>query len=168
MIYPLVFLSLFSITVLKEDLDSKKRNELIVYNTPGSSTIGIKIGKVINLICDTTIIRPEVIRHAATLGLRIDQNTFDNSFRCFETGKEKILITRFLNNKIIEHYKPEIIILAGRKPVIENSLNLLPGLKALIITSEPSTGFRFPRNTDLSGIDSIHFVRRSGAFIERL
>jgi competence protein ComEC len=166
--YPLLFLALFSIDVIKEDLSSKNRNELIIYNTPGSSTIGIKTGKVINLISDTTVVRQEVIRHAATLGIKIHLMKQNKAFVCFEAGKQKILITQLLNDNIIKLYKPAIVILTGKKPLIENNPPLSPHLQSLIITSEPSSGFSLPRNIDLSGTDSVHFVRRSGAYTERL
>jgi competence protein ComEC len=72
--YPLIFLILFLFTGMIKEVSSKKKNEIIVYNTPGSSTIGIKTGKIINLFADTSLIRPEVYRHSATLGLKIKLN----------------------------------------------------------------------------------------------
>jgi competence protein ComEC len=166
--YPLLFLAFFLLADENTDLNSKNRNELIIYNTPGSSTIGIKTGKVINLLADTSLIRPEVIRHAATLGLKIRQKTLNNNCRCYETENIRILITSFLNNEVMNTFKPRIVILTGSRPRVENNLRFITVPQYLIITSEAASGFRFPRNINLSGIDSVHFVSRSGAFIERL
>jgi competence protein ComEC len=166
--YPLIFLILFISTGIAKDVDSERRNELIVYNTPGSSTIGIKTGKIINLFTDTSLIRPEVYRHSATLGLKIKQNLHRTSYRCIETNGKKILITGFLNKKLVHNYLPDIIILTGIKPKVENDLKLPHPPGIIIISSEAASGFRFPRQAVHSGIDSVYFVRKSGAFTTRL
>jgi competence protein ComEC len=166
--YPLILLILFIFTGMVKEISSKRTNEIIVYNTPGSSTIGIKTGKIINLFSDTSLIRPEVYRHSATLGLKIKQNVLKTNFICVEASRKKILITGFLNNKLIQHFSPDIVILTGISPKVENELKLPNPPGILIISSEATSGFRFPKQAQLSGIDSIHFVRKSGAFIKRL
>jgi competence protein ComEC len=166
--YPLVFLILFIFTGMIKEVSSKKTNELIVYNTPGSSTIGIKTGKIINLFSDTSIIRPEVYRHSATLGLKIKLNVLKPAVRCLEADRKKILITGFLSNKLIQNYLPDVVILTGIRPKVEDDLKMAHSPGIIIISSEATSGFRFPGQADLSGIDSIHFVRKSGAFIKRL
>jgi competence protein ComEC len=166
--YPLIFLILFIFTGMIKEVSSKKTNELIVYNTPGSSTIGIKTGKIINLFSDTSLIRPEVYRHSATLGLKIKLNVLKPAARCLEADRKKILITGFLSNKLIRNYLPDVVILTGIRPKVEDNLKMAHPPGILIISSEVTSGFRFPGQAELSGIDSIHFVRKSGAFIKRL
>ena len=166
--YPLIFLILFIFTGMVKEVSSKKTNEIIVYNTPGLSTIGIKTGKIINLYTDTSLIRPEVYRHSATLGLKIKLNVLKTNFRCIEADRKKILITGFLSNELIQNYLPDIVILTGIRPKVVNDLKLLHPPGIIIISSEATSGFRFPRKAVLSSIDSIHFVRKSGAFIKRL
>jgi hypothetical protein len=151
-----------------KEISSKKTNEIIVYNTPGASTIGIKTGRIINLFADTSLIRQEVYRHSATLGLKIKLNVLKTDWRCIETAGKKILITGFLNNKLLQNYRPDIVILTGAKPRIENSLKLLHPPDLLIISSEAASGLRFPGQSFPGNIDSIHFVRKSGAFVKRL
>jgi competence protein ComEC len=167
-LYPLMFLLLFVINGLVTDITSLKTNELIIYNTPGYTTIGIKTGKILNLYSDTSAIRPEVSRHCSALGLKIKTTLLNNSFQCLESGNKKILITGVLNNLIIRTYNPDIVILTGTSPVIENNLSLShpPGL--IIVSSEAASGFHFPQESVLSGIDSIHIVRKSGAFVNRI
>ena len=63
-------MSLFILAGTVRDISSRTTNDLIIYNTPGSSTIGIRTGKILNLYSDTTLTRPEVIRHSASLGLK--------------------------------------------------------------------------------------------------
>jgi hypothetical protein len=166
--YPLIFLILFIFTGMIKNVSSKKTNELIVYNTPGSSTIGIKTGKIINLFSDTSLIRPEVYRHSATLGLKIKLNVLKPAVRCLEADRKKILITGFLSNMLLRNYLPDVVILTGIRPKVEDDLKMAHPPGIIIISSEATSGFRFPGQADLSGIDSIHFVRKSGAFIKRL
>jgi competence protein ComEC len=167
-IYPVIFLLLFVMTGMIKDISSKKTNELIIYNTPGSTTIGLKTGKTLNLYADTTFIRPEVSRHCSVLGLKIKTTVLNNTYQCLQTGNKKILITRVLSSLIIRNYNPDIVILTGNRPVIENNLSLLHPPRLIIVSSEATSGFHFPQQSVLSGIDSIHFVRKSGAFIKRI
>ena len=167
-IYPLIFLTLFVFSGLAKDIFSKTTNELIIYNTPGSLTIGIRTGKILNLFTDTSIVRPEVNRHCATLGLKIQLTVLKNNYYCKKVSGEKILITDFLNKKIIQNFVPDIVILTGSKPKIEKNLNLVNSPDIIIISSEATSGFRFPQQAVFSGIDSIHFVRKSGAYIKRI
>jgi hypothetical protein len=163
-----MFLLLFIISGLFKDLYSKTTNELIIYNTPGSATIGVKTGKILNLYADTTVVRPEVYRHASSLGLRIKTNTLNDSYQCLETGNKKILITSVMNNLIIRTYNPDIVILTGIRPAIENNLSMSHPPELIIVSSRAVSGFRFPLQTVRSPVDSIHLVRKSGAFVKRI
>jgi competence protein ComEC len=166
--YPLFFLALFCIYGLTCDIFKNSGNELIIYNTPGSSTIGIKTGRILNLYTDTTLIRPEVSRHCATLGLKINKSLLDNSCSCIEAGNKKILLTAFINPEIIRKYLPDIVILTGKRPEIGTNVNYTVLPVELIITSAAANSFHFPPETGLSGIDSVHFVRKTGAYVKRL
>lgn len=167
-IYPLIFLTLFVFSGMSKDIFSKTTNELIIYNTPGSSTIGIRTGKILNLFADTLMVRPEVNRHCATLGLKIHPTVLKNKYYCIKVSGEKILITNFLDKKIIQYFVPDIVILTGSTPKIEKNLNLAHSTAIIIISSAASSRFRLPHQADFSGFDSIHFVRNSGAFIKRI
>jgi competence protein ComEC len=167
-IYPAIFLLLFFMNGLIKDFSSKTTNELIIYNTPGSTTIGVKTGKILNLYADTTVVRPEVYRHASSLGLSIRSNMLNDSYQCLETGDKKILITGYLNNLIIRNYNPDIVILTGIRPSIENNISMPHPPELIIVSSKATSGFRFPLQTVRSPNDSIHLVRKSGAFVKRI
>jgi len=166
--YPVFFLCLLVLAGAVRDISSKTTNEVIVYNSPGSSTIGIRTGKILNLFSDTSFVVPEVKRHCATLGLRLKSTVLKNKYYYIRAEGKKILITNFLTKKIIQNFVPDILVLTGSRPEIENDLNLqhFPGI--VIISSEATSGFRIPQQVVLTGIDSIHFVRKSGAFIKRI
>jgi competence protein ComEC len=166
--YPIIFLILLELTGSIKEISSKMTNEIIVYNTPGASTIGIKTGKIINLFTDTSLIRPEAYRHSATLGLKIKLNILKSNLQCIETDGKKILITSFLNNKLLQNYHPDIVILTGVKPEVANGLKILHPSAVTIIFSETALSYHLTGQDSPEGIDSIHFVRKSGAFVKRL
>ena len=166
--YPVFFLTLYILTGTARDISSKTTNEVIVYNTPGSSTIGIRTGKTLNLFSDTSLVVPEVKRHCATFGLEIKSTILNNEYYCFRAQGKKILITNFLNKKIVQNFVPDFLILTGPRPDIENDLDLRRFPCTIIISSEATSGFRIPRQVALTGNDTIHFVRKSGAFVKTI
>jgi len=150
------------------DISVRTTNELIVYNTPGSSTIGIRTGKILNIYSDTSIISPEVIRHSATLGLKVKSNSLKNKFSCISAGENNILVCNYQDKNLLERFKPNIVIFTGQKPKTDKSLSFVRPPEAIIFTSGSSPGFRLSPQVNLSGTDTIHFVRKSGAFIKSL
>ena len=166
--YSLIFLLLYVGAGASMNIVSKIKNELIIYNTPGSVNIGIKTGVILNLLSDTSLVAQEVKKHSATLGLKIKPTVIKNDLYCIEANSKKILITNIVNSRIMRKYEPDIIILTGPIPKIENRLNLNQYSCKVIISSGVSSGFRMPAQVILSGKDSIFFIRKSGAFIKRI
>ncbi|MGC1389715.1 MAG: ComEC/Rec2 family competence protein [Bacteroidales bacterium] len=166
--YPVFFLILFVLTGTARELSSKGTNEIIVYNTPGTSTIGIRTGKILYLFSDSSATVPEVKRHCATLGLRVKSILLKNKYYCIKAKGKQILIANFLNKKIIQNFSPDILVLTGYKPEIENDLNMNHFPSTVIISSQASSAFRVPQQVSFTGIDTLHFVRKSGAFIRRI
>ena len=166
--YPIGVLILFVMAGTVTEISTRTTNELIVYNSPGSSTIGIRTGKILNLYSDTSLVGPEVKRHCATLGLKIKNNTLKNKFYCIRSGEKNILIASSPDRNILQRFIPDIVILTGVRPEIENYLSFRPSPETLIITSEAASGFRIPQQVNLTGIDTLHFVRKAGAFIKKI
>jgi len=166
--YPLLFLIFFVFAEAARDFSLKSTNELIVYNSQGTSVIGIRTGKILNLFSDTTIVAPEVKRHCATLGLRIKSTVLSKNYYCLRAGGKNILITNFVNNKIIHDFVPDILVLRGSRPGIASDLDLKHARVMVIVTSEVTAGLRIPPQIAITGMDSIHFVRKAGAFIRAI
>jgi competence protein ComEC len=167
-ILPVFLILLYTTAGTVTDISVRKTNELIVYNTPGSSTIGIRSGKILNIYSDTSLIRPEVMRHSATLGLHIRANSLGNKYYCIRTGEKKVLICSSAYKNILENFKPDIIIFTGIKPRIDKYLTFREPPESIIFTSETSSYFSIPKQVNLSGTDTIHFVRKSGSYIKSL
>ena len=166
--YPVSALFLFLLTGTIKEISTRISNEIIVYNTPGSAVIGIKTGKVLNLYSDSTMAGPEVRRHCSTLGLKIKTNILRNNMNCIRAGEKNILICNSLNKNILQNFVPDIVILTGVHPEIEKDLQALQIPGTLIITSEAASGYRLPQEKFIIRIDTIHVVKKDGAFIKSI
>jgi hypothetical protein len=166
--YPVSALFLFLLTGTIKEISTRISNEIIVYNTPGSAIIGIKTGKVLNLYSDTSMAGPEVRRHCSTLGLKIKTNILRNNMNCIRAGEKNILICNSLNKNILRNFVPDIVILTGLHPEIEKDLQAIQFPRTLIITSEAASGFRLPREKLKIRVDTIHVVKKDGAFIKSI
>jgi competence protein ComEC len=163
-IFPVALLLVFVLTCTINDVHSKHTNELIVYNTTASTTIGIRTGKNLNLYSDSSMAGPEVKRHCAVLGLKITHTVLKNNELCLKAGNKRILITQHISNKLFEHYTPDIMIVTGAYPEIESGLKQ-PHAGLIIVSSGVSSKFHFPSHIQ---VDSIYYVASSGAIIKRI
>ena len=166
--YPLILLTLFAAAGTIQEISTRTSNELIVYNTPGFSTIGIRTGRILTLYTDTTFIRPEVLRHCASLGLKIRGPILIDKPLCTKAGEKKILISDTLNNNMLNNILPDMIILTGYRPEVVNNLSFNHSEKTLVVTARAVSGYRIPYKSGLSGIDSVHIVRKAGAFLRSI
>jgi competence protein ComEC len=166
--YPFLFLLLFVFAGAARETYSKTTNEVIVYNTPGMSTIGIRTGKILNLFSDTSVIAPEVKRHSSAIGLRIRSTLLKNKYCCIRAEGKKILLTSVLNRNIIQNAFPDVLVLTGSRPEIDNDLNLTQFHGIVIVSSGVNPGFHIPEQVVLTSPDSIHVVKKSGAFRTRI
>jgi competence protein ComEC len=167
-LYPVGALTLFVMAGAIKEISARTTNELIVYDIPGSTAIGIKTGKILNLYSDTLAAGPEIRRHCSALGLKISINVLSNNKYCFRAGENKIMICNYLNKYILQNFRPDIVILAGLHPEIENNFSSGQFTGTLIITSEAAPGFRLPQQIDYSRLKTVRYVRKSGAFITRI
>lgn len=166
--YPLTVFFLFVISGSVKEIRTRTTNELIVYNTPGSTTVGIKTGKILNLYSDTLTVKAEVIKHSSTLGLKIKQNNLTNESYCIQAGLKRIAICKSPDNTVFKKFKPDIVVLTGSKPHPEKCSFPEKYPEALIISSKSSVRYQIPPQRDFKEIDTIHLVRKSGAFIRRI
>jgi hypothetical protein len=108
------------------------------------------------------------MRHCATLGLKTKTNILKNKVYYIDTGERKILISAYLNNSLLYNFKPDIVILTGERPEIEKNLSTGQIPNTLIVTSEAASGYSLSKNYDSALIKTVHLVRKSGAFIQRI
>lgn len=166
--YPITLFLLLAVTVTIKGIIVRKNNELIVYNTPGYSTIGIKTGRLLNLFNEQITIPPEVIRHSAALGLRIEEKVNNKKRWFIRAGNDNILITDSLRSCWFYNCTATIIILTGEKPFIEKNISSGNLKDAQIITPVAAASFHLPYSINLSNAKTIWSVRKAGAYRQSL
>jgi hypothetical protein len=166
--YPLYALIFFLSAGTVRSISDRTSGELIVYNGIGSSQIGIRTARVLNLFSDTDTILPEVAKHCVTRGLKVNLFRYDSQVCLLKTGDKSILICNNLTNKVLHEIKPDMIILKGKYPAVEKEIEFTGPVEAVIVASDAASGYRF--KPDLNGFhpDTIHYVRNSGAFRRRI
>jgi competence protein ComEC len=159
----LILVIIIAIAGTIRDIYVRRSNELIVYNSPGATVVGIRTGKILNLYSTGEDIPPEVLRHSSTLGLRIEKKDPSNGTSCIEAAGKKILITTSAGRSRLSSLTPDIVILSGSKPFIEDPGGLrFP--RMVITSSEVAYRFRIPGDL-YSSPDRLAFeVRKAGAF----
>jgi len=167
-LYPITVLLLLAVFSTAKNIYVRRSNEIIVYNTPGASTIGIRTGKILNVYSDTTLIQPEVLRHVATLGLKLKHNLLTKEAIMIRAGNEKILIcSSSAKNEQIENIAG-IVIVNGRNDRKGNKISFKFPPPDLVFTSDVSSAYRINKDLYKQVRDTIHFVRKSGAYIKRI
>jgi competence protein ComEC len=167
-LYPISLLLIFITSLTVRDISNRYSNELIVYNTPGISTIGIKTGKILNLYSDSVYPPPEVRKHCSTQGLEIKSNKLINNNYCLKAGTKKILICNTADIILIDKFLPDIVIFTGLKPDTRNLNSAKHNTKSIIISSKSPSGYSYPASTFSKPGNKIYFVNKSGAFITQI
>jgi competence protein ComEC len=167
-LWPLTAILLLVLTGTIRDIITRTSSELIVYNSIGYSTIGIRTGKVLNIYSDTLITGQEVKRHCATLGLRTSHKLLSQKSCMIKTGESNTLITSFVNSTMIDKTKSDILIIQGKKTFLENDIHSVRNIKAVIVTSGINQNSQISRNVLSLLADTTHFVRKHGAFRMKL
>jgi competence protein ComEC len=163
-LYPIAFLLLFFLTDSIRDISVRTSNELIVYNTSGAGAIGIRTGKILDLYTNSELPQPEVIRHCASGRLRIRQHSLNEKFTLISTADKRILICNSLNDKLLQTAKPDHIILTGSSTGNTREIHSDYKAGSLILTSAVPSGYYRNYRTQFQSTDTIHYVKKSGAF----
>lgn len=155
---------MISVATTYRDISVRRSNELIVYNSPGTTVVGIRTGKILNLYSTEGNITAEVLRHSSTLGLKIEQIDQGKGIVCIETAGRKILITASIGKSELSSVSPDIVILTGPRPLIKDCSGVYRYPEMVILSSEVASGFRF--SDDFSSLlnKPVFNIRKSGAF----
>lgn len=167
-LYPVFAFLIFSIFLTIKNIYSAGNNELIVYNTPGETTLGVKTGKLLNLYTSDIVIPQAVLRHSSSLGLRIIKRPLPDRPLFLKTGSRYILLTDSLYFNIPSGQNIDFLILTGKSPYFKKEYSLVSPGKTYIIITEASPGYK-PKS-GYANIDNIRVwsVRESGSFIHTL
>ncbi len=159
--YSLFFFLLFSLAVTSKDINNKISNELIVYNTQNSCSVGIRSGRNLNLFTDDSVARPEVIKHCAAEHFRLRYHHLSKEICTLKAGDNHILICKDLDNIILQISNPDIVVIYGNKSTDNKPLSFPGHVRLVIFTSASKPGYSFIKDLNL---DSLHIVKNRGAF----
>jgi competence protein ComEC len=166
-LFPLTALLLYVLAVTIKATMTRNTDELIVYNSIGSTTIGIRSGKTLNIYSEIFPAGAEVSRHRSVLNLKVRYNMIESEAFMVKAGKRNILITNSLNNTLLKVSSPDIVIIKGN-PQIQKETLTYKEMKAVIVSNEALQRKRFYAAVRSLGADTVHFVRKDGAFFMRL
>ena len=167
-IYPLSALLLFIIAGTVRVINTKTTSQVIVYNTQGYLTLGIRDGSIVSLYSDSCIVGQEVKRHCAVLSLKSEMHVIRDIPTLIKTENKRILITGYVTEKVMAQARPDILILSGSHPVVLRDAGRGEKISVIIISPEASSGFRLPLNSPLANADTVHYAKKDGAFYLRL
>jgi competence protein ComEC len=159
---PLIFLISFVATGSAIYMENKRSNELIVYNSQGTYTVGIRTGNKLNIFRKDLTIPPEVIRHCAVNGFKIDPDTLVNGKILFKINTNKILICNGITNNDSSFCDTDIMILTGKHPKFGDKINSDKLPKQIIITSEADLNYFLPWSSNTKK-PKVYYVRKDGA-----
>ena len=164
-IYPLAFMILFVLAGTISEISTRTTNELIVFNTPGRSTVGIRTGKTLNLYSDTISAGQEISRMCATQRLNIKRYPLNNKLWFIKAGEKNIFISDTLVKSTLEELRPDIVIITGLRPVIDKNISKEQSPDVLVISSGVPSYFKTSPYSVFNSADTVHIVRKSGAYI---
>jgi hypothetical protein len=167
-VWPMAAMIIYLLAGTVREISTRMTNEIIVYNTPGHSTIGVRTGKILNVYSDTAFAGAELKKHCSTLGLKMQMNTLGIRNTCIMAGRTRILIAGSTNKMIMDSFSPDLVILTGSKPKVEFTPD--PGLKSVLtlIAAEGSPDFRTSLGKKPAKLYPVYIVKKSGAFIRRI
>lgn len=166
--YPLSILILYVAIFTAKDISVRRSNEIIVYNIPGRTAIGIRTGKILNIYADTSLIQPEIIRHSATLGLKIRSHLLTEKSCQLRVGGETILICNSSERNALLNTKAGFVIVKGEKNKKVTFLNFKTPPRSLIISSCNSSRAIVSKKLRKEVPDTVHFVSKYGAYIKSI
>jgi competence protein ComEC len=163
-IYLLASVLFMTIASSVKNISLRKSSELIVYNIPGETEAGIRIGKSLYIYSSDSIASSEALRHCSSLGLKLESVKILKSETLIKTGGKRILFTGSLNTNLLTEASPDIVILSGSRPLIKNISGLNRISDQLILSSEINPYFRMPGDCSTLFIKPVCNIRKSGAF----
>ena len=162
--WPLFALLLLLMAGTIREIKTRRTEELVVYNSIGHSTIGIRRGKTLHVFSDTLVPGPEVNKHSATLRLRTEPNLITEMPCILLNTASKTLLTNHLNFNILSKNKPDILIITGDKPYLEKIEQPIEKFGAVVVASGIKADYRLSLQIRSLNSDTVHFAGKEGAF----
>ncbi len=167
-VYPLIALLLFVTFRTYSDIRVKTTREIIVYNIPRSTAIGIRTGRVLNLYSDSKVVSDEVQKHCSTLHLKLSVINLPDEPLWIGTGDKKILISRTGTREFNNDMEADIIVIPGRDNQVIYDICKKTGSGPFTVPGKSKLTIFSGRDTSCSYTGRVYSVGKSGAFIKRI
>jgi competence protein ComEC len=163
-LYPLsVCLVLLGVGTIRE-LRVRFTDEIIVYNTPGIASVGVRTGKVLNLYSDSAIIAPDVQKHASAIRLKIIAKSLTEKSYLLKANNRKILIGTYEAVIRGNDIKPDIYVIT--KPPESTRIRISEKYGGLVILSSAVSSGKSWIFRNMA--DSVYVVTRNGAYTGKI
>jgi competence protein ComEC len=158
---------LFAVTF--SDISSKATSELYVYNVRGQGIAGVRTGKRLTIYQDQQAVPAEILRHCSVKRLRVKVVNPGNKSWILMTSDSKILMGPSLTAGLIDQVRPDFVILTGNKPWTGEKTGTSHRVRAVIVTTSMVPGYSASGNREFfCRTDSVHYIKKSGAYRHRL
>lgn len=163
----LAFVSILTMVIVSLITEYKTTHtkQLIVYNDYNFSTIGIQSGNNLTIWSDNLYIPQSVLKHKATLGLKVSISSLEKKPFILEYDNHQVLVTSVLNRDLLVDNSPDMVILQGDNIYFESDFSIPQGITTIVVTNNTSPNYYQRRMIEGFTVDSVHYVARSGAFI---
>ncbi len=166
--FPFAALFVFILAGSLKTIIVKSGKELIVFKTFTSSQPAIREGNHLLFSAPEGDDTSQVMRYCATMGLKMKRTEDYPVSWVIESGRERVVITRSLTKLILNRFSPDIVVLTGKDPQIENPEGKAARMKCIVVSSEVSPAFKLPPGYISEFTDSVHYIRKAGGFRARL
>ena len=164
----LLFILIFSIFRTAERIQLRQSSELIVYNTPGLVSVGIRTGSIMNFYSFSDTIPETVRHHANSAGLHFNRFVMSSVPVLIRSDNYCILLNNRIDESIISEFAPDAVILTGRKPETESKIITTRHGTTFIISPEASSAYISKGLKEVQKQSNLHYVGISGAYTSDL
>lgn len=139
-ILPLSALLLYSLSLTIRHISVISGSEVIVYNTPGQTALGIREGKNLKLFCRGNEIPAEVKKHCAAAGLRLRLTEIEKEVPLLiKSGYLRIIVTERFNDAVLTR-NPDILILTETGHARMQNKEIYPYVVFAVVDSPSKEG----------------------------
>ncbi|MFN8241737.1 MAG: ComEC/Rec2 family competence protein [Bacteroidales bacterium] len=155
-----------SISSLSRSVSVSRSSELIVYNTPGYSTIGIRTGRNMILYTDSPVPPTPVTRHASASGFRVRVTPLPDQSFVIRTGKQVIYIGNGITPARVEDASTAIITGKGYVQT-QRLMKQFPAAMNLVLTRGHVADVKAESGTSHPGYN-VSVISLTGSWLQRL
>ncbi|HKK41352.1 MAG TPA: ComEC/Rec2 family competence protein [Bacteroidales bacterium] len=166
--WPLLSLLLLVAYHTLSEIRLKNTNEIIVYDVQGSTALGIRTGKILNLYSDSRVVADAVKRHCSASHLKLSEHYITDSPLYIGSGRNRFLIVNKYNMRHFNNQDADLEIVTGNGRVI--FCNFREGKAQATDTGSEKTIIRSQsdKGSSRSYTGRVHSVAKSGAFIKSI